>query len=302
MTQDLLGTPPADTGAPPTPGAGLDTAPRRRRRRDSAAGRGLFLRLYTWVIICWLSLPIAVMILFGFNNTTSKFNFVWQGFTLHWYRDLFQIPDLTGALTNSITIAVIVTVAATVLGTMIGFAMGKYRFRGRAVLDLVLFANVAAPEIAMGTGLLSLFLTLGVPRGYWTIVIAHIMFDIVYVAITVRARMAAYDRTLEEASQDLGAGSFTTFRLVTLPILMPGVIAGALLAFALSIDDFIVTEFNAGTTLTFPLWVYGSTRVGTPPQVNVMGTLIFAFGVLLVLVNVFVMRRLRHQTQPEPQS
>ena len=210
------------------------------------------LRLYTWVVIAWLTLPIVVMILFGFNNTTSKFNFVWQGFTLRWYRELFQLPDLTGALVNSISIAVITTLVATVLGTMVGYAMGKYWFRGRGLLALVLFANVAAPEIAMGTGLLSLFLTLGIPRGYVTILIAHIMFDIVYVAITVQARMASWDLSLEEAGRDLGAGAFTTFRLVTLPQLMPGVIAGALLAFALSIDDFVITEFNAGTTQTFP--------------------------------------------------
>ena len=263
------------------------------RRGRGRAEAGWLLRTYTWVVIAWLSLPILVMILFGFNNTTGRFNFVWQGWTLHWYRDLFAIPDLTTALENSITIAIIVTIASAVLGTMIGYAMGKYRFRGRAALDLVLFANVAAPEIAMGTGLLSLFLTLGIPRGYWTVVIAHIMFDIVYVAITVRARMSAFDKSLEEAAQDLGAGAFTTFRLVTLPVLMPGVIAGALLAFALSIDDFIITEFNAGTMQTFPLWVYGSSRVGTPPQVNVMGTLIFAFGVLLVLGNTLWLRRNR---------
>ena len=255
--------------------------------------KGWALKAYTWVVIAWLSLPILVMILFGFNNTTGRFNFVWQGWTLQWYRDLFAIPDLTTALENSITIAVIVTIVSAVLGTMIGYAMGKYRFRGRAMLDLMLFANVAAPEIAMGTGLLSLFLTLGISRGYWTVVIAHIMFDIVYVAITVRARMSAYDRSLEEAANDLGASSFTTFRLVTLPILMPGVVAGALLAFALSIDDFIITEFNAGTMQTFPLWVYGSSRVGTPPQVNVMGTLVFAFGVVLVIANTLWLRRSR---------
>lgn len=269
---------------------------RSSRRRPDRAARSPWLHAYTWVVIAWLSLPILVMILFGFNDTTGRFNFVWQGWTLHWYRDLFEIPDLTTALENSITIAVITTIAATVLGTMIGYAMGKYRFRGRAGLDLVLFANVAAPEIAMGTGLLSLFLTLGIPRGYWTVVIAHIMFDIVYVAITVRARMAAYDRSLEEAARDLGATPFTTFRLVTLPVLMPGVVAGALLAFALSIDDFIITEFNAGAMQTFPLWVYGSSRVGTPPQVNVMGTLIFVFGVLLVVGNALWMRRNRRKT------
>ena len=260
--------------------------------------RSPLLRLYTWVIIAWLSLPILVMILFGFNDTSGKFNFVWQGWTLRWYRELFDINDLTTALRNSLTIAVIVTLAAAVMGTMIGYAMGKYRFRGRGLLNVVLFANVAAPEIAMGTGLLSLFLTLGIPRGYWTVVIAHIMFDIVYVAITVQARMSAYDRSLEEAAQDLGASSFTTFRLVTLPILMPGVIAGSLLAFALSIDDFIITEFNAGSMQTFPLWVYGSSRVGTPPQVNVMGTLVFAFGVALVLVNTAVLRRQRRRAVP----
>jgi spermidine/putrescine transport system permease protein len=271
--------------------------PARRRRR---AGGGWFLRGYTWLVICWLALPIVVMIFFGFNNTTSKFNFVWQGWTLHWYRDLFAIPDLTVALENSITIAVIVTIVSAVLGTMIGYAMGKYPFRGRGVLDLVLFANVAAPEIAMGTGLLSLFLSLGIPRGYWTVVIAHIMFDIVYVAITVRARMAAFDKSLEEAAADLGAGAFTTFRLVTLPVLMPGVVAGALLAFALSIDDFIITDFNAGAMQTFPLWVYGSSKVGTPPQVNVMGTLIFAFGVLLVLGNTIVLRRSRKRMAARP--
>ncbi len=267
---------------------------RNPRRRDEG---GWALRVYTWLIIGWLSLPILVMILFGFNDTSGKFNFVWQGWTLRWYHDLFVIPDLTTALRNSITIAIIVTLASAVMGTMIGYAMGKYAFRGRGVLNLVLFANIAAPEIAMGTGLLSLFLTLGIPRGYWTVVIAHIMFDIVYVAITVQARMAAYDRSLEEASHDLGAGSFTTFRLVTLPILMPGVIAGSLLAFALSIDDFIITEFNAGNMQTFPLWVYGSSRVGTPPQVNVMGTLVFAFGILLVLGNTWWLRRQRRQGQ-----
>lgn len=265
----------------------------RRRLRRPGGGSGWFLRGYTWVVIAWLALPILVMILFGFNDTTGRFNFVWQGWTLHWYHDLFAIPDLTTALTNSVTIAVITTIASAVLGTMIGYAMGKYRFRGRAALDLVLFANVAAPEIAMGTGLLSLFLTVGIPRGYWTVVIAHIMFDIVYVAITVRARMSAYDRSLEEAAQDLGASPWTTFRLVTLPILMPGVIAGSLLAFALSIDDFIITEFNAGTMQTFPLWVYGSSRTGTPPQVNVMGTLVFAFGILLVVANTVWLRRTR---------
>lgn len=263
------------------------TAPKESRTRP----RRSILQVYTWLIIAWLILPIGVMILFGFNNTTGRYNFTWQGFTFKWYRELFAIQNLTDALVNSLTIALIVTVVATILGTLIGLALGKYRFRGRAGMDLLLFANVAAPEIAIGAALLSLFVSLGVPLGYWTIVISHIMFDIAYVAITVRARAAGFDNALEEAARDLGADSWTTFRLITSRMLAPGILAGAMLAFALSIDDFIITQFTAGQTLTFPLWVYGSSRVGTPPQVNVMGTLIFVGGLLLVLGNLAIMRR-----------
>jgi spermidine/putrescine transport system permease protein len=171
-----------------------------------------------------------------------------------------------------------------------GIALGKYRFRGRAITDVVLFANVAAPEIALGAAVLSLFITLGVPRGYITIVIAQVMFDIVYVAITVRARMASFDRSLEEAARDLGAGPWQAFWLVTLPQLLPGVVAGGLLAFALSIDDFVITQFNAGQTLTFPLWVWGAARLGVPPQVNDMGTIIFVGGVLLAVLSAMIGR------------
>jgi spermidine/putrescine transport system permease protein len=253
--------------------------------------RGQLLHVYTWMIILWLMTPIFVIIAFGFNDTKGKFNYTWQGFTLHWYRHLFDIPALTNALLNSLTIAVIVTLVSVVLGTMMGFALGRWRFRGTGVTEVTLFSNIAAPEITLATALLSLFITANIARGYWTIVIAQVMFDIAYVAVTVRARMAGYDIHLEEASRDLGAGGVTTFRLVTLPLLMPGIIAGGLLAFALSIDDFVITQFNAGQTQTFPLWVYGATRVGVPPQVNVMGTLIFAGGVLIAVSSVFVARR-----------
>jgi spermidine/putrescine transport system permease protein len=255
------------------------------------SGKSRSLQAYTWLIILWLMLPIFVIIAFGFNNTTGKFNYTWQGFTLHWYHDLFGISDLTNALVNSITIAFIVTVVSVLLGTGMGFALGRWKFRGTAVTEITLFANIAAPEITLATALLSLFVTLDVARGYWTIVVAQVMFDIAYVAVTVRARMAGYDVHLEEASRDLGAGAFTTFRLVTLPLLLPGIVAGGLLAFALSIDDFVITQFNAGQTVTFPLWVYGATRVGVPPQVNVMGTLIFVGGVLIALTSVFLSRR-----------
>ncbi len=261
-----------------------------RRRRLHVRWHWL-LPTWGWLVILWLSLPIIVMIVFGFNATTGKFNFTWQGFTLQWYRQLFAIPDLTNALVNSVTISVIVTVIATTLGTFLGLALGRYVFHGSGSVNLVMFANIAAPEVVLGAALLSLFLTLNVPRGYLTIVIAQVMFSIPYVAITVSARARSLDPAYEEASRDLGAGPYVTFWKVTLPLLFPGVLAGALLTFALSIDDYIITSFNAGSTMTFPLWVFGVSRVGVPPQVNVMGTIIFVFGVLLALLTALAGRR-----------
>jgi len=281
MTTEVVRAPEPDEPQP--------VVARRPRRKY---GRWI-LPLWGWAVIAWLSLPIIVMIVFGFNDTTGKFNIKWQGFTLHWYEHLFDIPDLTTALENSIYIAVITTAAATILGTFLGLALGRYRFRGSGSVTLLLFANIAAPEVVLGAALLSMFLTLGVPRGFWTIVIAHVMFSLAYVAVTVRARMAGMDESLEEAARDLGAGPLVTFFRVTLPGIMPGVMSGALLAFALSIDDYIITSFNAGNTVTFPLWVFGASRVGVPPQVNVMGTLIFLFGVILAMAGAITSRRKR---------
>ncbi|MCT9929237.1 ABC transporter permease [Planotetraspora sp. A-T 1434] len=257
--------------------------------------RGLFkgrgLQIYTWLVIAWLVLPIAVMILFGFNDTHGRFNTTWQGFTLKWYGKLFEIGDLTSALVNSIVIAVLTMVIAGVLGSLIGLALGRYRFRGAGVTNLIMFAAISCAEIVMGASLLSLFVTLAVPLGFWTIVISHVMFSISFVAVTVRARVMTLDASLEEAARDLGAGTWDTFRLVTLPMIFPGVLAGSMLAFALSIDDFVITNFNSGGTVTFPLWIWGATRVGIPPQVNVMGTLIFAVGVLIAVGNALLARR-----------
>ena len=264
-------------------------APAGGRRRWTR----LLLPAYTWVMIVYFSLPILVMIAFGFNDTKGKLNLRWQGFTLTWYRNLFSIPDLTTALRNSLSIAVLSTLIATVLGTMTGLALGRYRFRGKGAYDLVIFAAISAPELVLGASLLSLFITFQVPRGYLTILVAHVMFSLPFVAVTVRARVIGLDPALEEAAQDLGADPWTTFRKVTLPLLFPGILAGALLAFALSIDDYVITSFNNGQTITFPLWVYGATRIGVPPQVNVMGTLIFLGGVGLALVNTVFARRQR---------
>jgi spermidine/putrescine transport system permease protein len=263
--------------------------------RAPRAGRGRWgdrlLHLYTWAIIGWLCLPISVMIAFGFNDTKSRLNISWQGFTFKWYEQLFTVPDLTTALENSLTIAIVATLGSAVFGTLIGLALGKYRFRGQGSLNIVQFAAISAPETVLGAALLSFFVQLNVGRGYWTIVIAHIMFSLSFVAITVRARVLTLDPSIEEAARDLGAGGWTVFRLVTLPIIFPAVLAGSLLAFALSIDDFIITSFNSGSTLTFPLWIWGAQKNGLPPQVNVMGTLIFMGGVLLAVGNALVARR-----------
>ena len=266
-------------------------APPRPRRGRRPGRRGRFLTVFTWLVIVWLLLPIAVMILFSFNATKGRYNNTWQGFTFKWYGQLNAYPDLTGALVNSLTIALLTAIIAGTLGTLIGLALGRYRFRGQGMTNLVAFAAISAPEVVMGASLLSMFLSLNIPRGYLTILIAHVMFSVSFVTVTVRARVMTLDPSLEEAARDLGASALTTFRLVTLPMLVPAIMAGALLSFALSIDDYIITSFNSGSTITFPLWIWGSTRTGTPPQVNVMGTLIFVAGVLLALGNALWARR-----------
>lgn len=250
-----------------------------------------FLALYSGIVMVYLMLPILVMIVFGFNDTKGRFNFAWQGFTLEWYRNLFDIPELTTAVRNTLVIAALTALIATALGTMVALALHRSRFRGRSAVNLILFMNISAPEIVLGASLLALFISMGLARGFVTIVIAHVMFTIAYVAVTVRARLTGFDNSLEEAAQDLGATPRRAFWKVTFPLIYPGILAGALLAFALSIDDYVITSFVAGETLTFPLWVVGVSRVGVPPQVNVMGTLIFVFGAALAVANLFLQKR-----------
>ena len=249
------------------------------------------LRFYVWLIILWLFLPIAVMIVFGFNDTASKSNISWQGFTLKWWSRLDEIPDLTSALGNSVKLALASVLITTVLGTLIGLALGRYRFRGQGSMNLVMFAAISAPELVMGSSLLSLFLAGGIEMGFWTALIAHVLFSLSFVAITVRARVVGLDPSIEEAARDLGASTWITFWRITFPMILPGVVAGALLAFALSIDDFVITQFTSGSMQTFPLWIWGATRIGVPPQVNIMGTLIFAVGVVIAVVNSVSARR-----------
>jgi spermidine/putrescine transport system permease protein len=230
--------------------------------------------------------------MFSFNNPHGRFNFTWVGFTLKWYGPhLLDYPSLTTAMENSLIVAFAATVGAVVLGTLVGLALGKYRFRGLGTANLVQFAAISAPDIVLASSLLAFFVTLRVPLGLPTIIVAHIMFCLSFVAVTVRARVLTLDRSLEEAARDLGAGPWATFRLVTLPLIFPGVLAGALLAFAISIDDFVVTSFVSGSTQTFPLWIWSATRNGLPPQVDVLGTLIFVAGLVIAAGSALFGRR-----------
>jgi spermidine/putrescine transport system permease protein len=266
--------------------------PAERRPPFGVRLRRAVLPIYTGLVVAYLFLPIAVMIVFGFNDPEGRFNYAWEGFTLeHWQNIFNRFPALNDAIRVSLIVATISTLVATTLGTLIGLALTRYEFRGRGPLNILIFLPIATPEIVLGASLLAMFASIGVTRGLLTILIAHIMFNISYVVITVRARLAGYNRTLEEAAMDLGADEFTTFRKVTFPLIFPGILAAALLAFALSIDDFVITQFTAGQTSTFPLWVYGASRIGIPPQVNVMGSLIFFIALIGIAAWILLARR-----------
>jgi len=239
----------------------------------------------------YLLLPIAVVVAFSFNDPGGRFNYTWEGFTLRHWQNPFGPPGLQDAIVASLQIAALASLVATILGTLIALALVRYGFRGRGLTNLLIFMPMTTPEIVLGASLLALFLNIGVATGFWTIFIAHVMFNISFVVVTVKARLVGFDRHLEEAAMDLGANPFTTFGRVTLPLIAPGIAAGALLAFALSIDDFVITLFNAGPTITFPLYVWGAARVGVPPQVNVIGTLIFLTAAGLMLASVVIQTR-----------
>jgi spermidine/putrescine transport system permease protein len=252
----------------------------------------LVLPVYTWLVIVYTVVPIAVMIAYSFNGAPSgRLSFHWNGFTTQWYSQVFDIADLTSALLHSLEIAFASTAISVLLGTPLALALARHRFRGRSATEAVIFTDIAAPSVVVGAALLSLFVTVDVPRGLVTILIAHVAFNVAFVVVVVRARILGLDRSIEKAAADLGASPWVAFQKVTLPLIAPGIVAAALLAFAMSIDDFIITSFVAGQTLTFPLWVYGAVKVGIPPQVFVMGTLIFIGGIVLALVNTVIQRR-----------
>jgi spermidine/putrescine transport system permease protein len=251
-----------------------------------AFARRHVLTLYALLAFGYLLLPISVVVLFSFNHPHGRFNYTWQGFTFDNWVHWDAVPGLRGAVEASLEIAAISSVSATVLGALIALALVRYGFRGRGATNLLIFLPMSTPEIVLGASLLTLFLTMNITTGFWTIVIAHVMFNISYVVVTVKARLVGFDRHLEEAAMDLGANEWTTFWRVTMPLIAPGILAALLLAFALSVDDFVITNFNAGTTVTFPLFVWGAARAAVFPQINVVGTAIFAVAVSAMLANV----------------
>src|SRR5918996_4467824 len=239
----------------------------------------------------YLLLPNVVVTVFSFNKPKGRFNYEWQQFSTVAWKDPCGVSDLCGSLSVSLQIAFWATLGATVLGTMIAFALVRYRSRARGAATSLIFLPMAMPEVVMAASLLTLFLNMGAQLGFWTILIAHIMFCLSFVVTAVKARVMSMDPKLEEAARDLYAGPIQTFVRVTLPIAAPGIAAGALLAFALSFDDFIITNFNAGATVTFPLFVWGSAQRGTPVQINVIGTGMFIIAVLIVLASMVVSNR-----------
>ena len=265
-------------------------------RRPAAAAlafvRRHILTVYSVLFFAYLLLPIAVVVVFSFNNPTGKFNYTWQGFTWDNWHYWDGVPGIRSAIILSLEIALVASLVATALGTLIALALVRYGFRGRATTNILIFLPLSTPEIVLGASLLTLFLNVAwVPFGFWTILIAHIMFCISFAVVTVKARLVGFDRHLEEAAMDLGANEWTTFQKVTLPLTAPGILAALLLCFAISIDDFVVTYFNSGSQVTFPLFVWGAARIGAPPQVNVIGTAIFVVAVAAMLGNVILQRR-----------
>ncbi len=255
------------------------------------------------LVIVYLLVPIAVIFAFSFNDPSGRFNFTWVGFTLEHWKNVFGIPELNEALWTSIKLAVLATAISTIFGTMIALALVRHQFFGRRAANFLIVIPMATPEVVMGASLLSFFLILGTPSlGFETLLIAHIMFCISFVVIVVRSRLIGFDRRLEEAAKDLGATPLETFRLVTLPLIMPGILAGAMLAFALSIDDFVISNFNSGTTVTFPLYIFGAFQRGVPVEVNCIAMILFGITVAAMIFTTWQQQRAEKLAEVRPEQ
>lgn len=247
--------------------------------------------IYGGLAIAYMLIPIVVIAVFSFNDPAGKFNFTWKGFTFEHWTNAFGIPELNDALSTSIQLSALATVVATLLGTLIAMALVRHEFLGRKAANLLIVVPLATPEVVIGASLLSMFVFVGVGTGFGTLLAAHVMFSIGFVVIVVRSRLIGFDRSIEEAAADLGASPFTTFRTVTLPLLAPGLISAAMLAFVLSLDDFVISAFNSGGTVTFPLFIFGASQRGIPVEVNVLATILFLLSVAAMALVVWQQRR-----------
>jgi spermidine/putrescine transport system permease protein len=281
--------------AVPASAAGHDMEPPRRGK--GRRWTSYFLPVFTAVVIVYLCIPIVSMIVFAFNNPPGRINVRWVGFSTQAFTNIFSNTQLISAIKLSLEIAVVASAIATSIGSLLGLALGRYRFRGSGAVNYLVFLAIASPEIVLGTSLLTMFATVFkfIPQGFITIVIAHVMFSISFVAVTVRARVLGLNPQLEEAGQDLFANPVVTFWKITFPLLLPALMAGFLLSFALSVDDFVITYFVSGPATTFPLLINGSSKTGLTPDFNVIGTFLFVGGVLIAaiasLVPIFTSRR-----------
>jgi spermidine/putrescine transport system permease protein len=288
--------------------AGTALAPHFVRRESVPARIWTWLRehavnIFAALAIAYLLIPIAVIIIFSFNDPAGRYNFTWVGFTLSHWGNAFGLRELTDALLTSLRLALFATLISTAIGTLMALALVRYEFFGRRSANFLIVIPMATPEVVMGASLLSFFLIINTPTlGFSTLLIAHVMFCISFVVVVVRSRLIGFDRSLEEAARDLGANAFQTFRLITLPLIMPGIVGAALLAFALSIDDFVISNFNSGTTVTFPLYIFGAAQRGIPVEVNVIATMLFAVTVMAMGFTVVQQRRAERLAAARPQQ
>jgi spermidine/putrescine transport system permease protein len=261
----------------------IDTKKRKTGRSFLGGKFGdIILRVIAALVMLYIFLPIFVIVLFSFNHPAGKFNYTWQGFTLDNWANPFKYPALTAAMQTSLEIAALSTLIALVLGTLLAVALVRQRFRGSKMVETFLVLPLTSPEVVMGASLLTLFLDLGWATGFGTILVAHVAFEISFIAMTVRARVRGFDWTLEDASMDLGAGPTRTFFKVTLPLIVPGIVAAGMLSFALSLDDFIITYFVSGSTVTYPLFVNAAVKAAVPPQINVIATAILIISLVIL--------------------
>jgi spermidine/putrescine transport system permease protein len=262
------------------------------------------LTIYAGIATVYVLIPIAVIAVFSFAKTPrdTLIFAISDGFTLEYWENAFSIPDLNDALLTSFQLAALSTAASTAIGTLMAIALVRHQFFGRRSANLLIVLPMATPEIVIGASLLSMFLIYSVPLGFTSLLIAHIMFSISFVVVVVRSRLIGFDRSIEDAAADLGATPVETFRYVTLPLLAPGILAAALLAFALSVDDFIVSDFNKGTTETFPLYVFGAHLRGIPVQVNVLATMLFALTVIAITLVLWQQRRAERMASVRPEQ